>query len=352
MAPSKPNRSERLLHVLDPYAQVLAVTHDNPDPDAIASGWAIVWMVQQKLGKPARLLGGGDIVRAENKHMLHLLRPPMELVRNIACPPGAAVVLVDCGPGSENHLFASDCVPPVAVIDHHSLDGRRRLPRLAFRDIRPRIAASATIAACYLREQKLEPSEQLATALMYAIRTETRGTQTYHSRTDRSAMLWLTERANFTQLAEIENAPLSVEYFSDMALALQNTRLYGDAAYCLLPRASGAEIVGEVADLLIRCESIRRVLCGAVLYGDLVVSVRTDYGAENATALVQTTLQGIGQAGGHSHRAGGKIPGVDGSPILGSKLENELRRRWLSACGLPLGDGTHLIARQEIARNL
>ncbi|NLX96648.1 MAG: hypothetical protein GXY83_10770 [Rhodopirellula sp.] len=352
MTTARTSRSNRLLQILDGYRQILVVTHDNPDPDAIASGWAVTWMVEQKLRKPARLIGGGDIVRAENKHMLHLLRPPIELVRSITCPPAAAVVLVDCGPGSQNHLFASDCVPPVAVIDHHSLNASRHAPRLAFRDIRPRIAASATIAACYLREQKLNPSTQLATALVYAIRTETRGCQTYHSRTDRSALLWLTERADFTRLADIENAPLSIDYFSDMALALQNTTLYDDAAFCLLPRASGAEIVGEVADLLIRCNTVRRVLCGAVVEGHLVISVRTDYEAENATDLVRSTLLGIGEGGGHSHRAGGKIPSIAGNPAIPADIEGELRRRWLAACRLPLEGGRFLIARQEIVRNL
>lgn len=352
MVVSKQTRSGRLLSILADYRQVLVVTHDNPDPDAIASGWALVWMIRQKLGKPARLIGGGDIVRAENKHMLRLLRPPMELVREIACPAGAAVLLVDCGPGSENHLFASQCARPIGVVDHHLLNGRSAKNRLAFRDIRPHLAACATICTCYLREQQLEPSSDLATALMYAIRTETRGNQNYYSRADRSALLWLTERANLTHLAEIEDAPLSVEYFSDLALGLQNTVLYQDAAFCLLPRANGAEIVGEVADLLIRCEPVRRVLCGAVVRGDVVISIRTSDDAEDATQLVAATLDGIGQGGGHPHRAGGKISGAAAGSRIMNNLQSELRSRWLAACGQSQDGGTYLIARRDIVENL
>lgn len=351
MTPSRQTRSARLLQVLADYRQVWVVMHDTPDPDAIASGWALVWLVREKLGKPTRLIGGGDIVRAENRHMLRLLEPPVELVRKVDCQEGTAVVLVDCHPGSQNHLFAGQCVMPVAVVDHHSGNGCP-IPKLRFSDIRPRVAASATIAASYLREQKLEPSRQLATALVYAIRTETQGSETHYSRLDRAVLAWLTERSEPSQLAEIESAPLSVEYFADLVLAFQQTVLYGETAFCLLPRAHGTEIVGEVADLLIRGEPIHRVLCGAVVEGDLVLSVRTEPGWGDATRLVQTTLADLGQGGGHRYRAGGRITGIDQAPRIAQALRDELRQRWLAACGVSLLDGRYLIARHEIVANL
>jgi len=342
--------SEHLLETVAPYDQVFVVTHDNPDPDAIAAGWAIAWLVEKKLGKRTRLIGGGDIIRAENRHMLRLLRPPIELVRNVGCTEKTAVVLVDCAWGSENHLFTEHRVQPVAVIDHH----RPRRPRhhLQHQDVRQHVAASATIAASYLREQDVLPSADLATALLYAIRTETRGSETYHSRLDRSIVLWLSERADFTQLAEIENAPLSREYFGDLVLALQSTLIYSDTALCLLPRAAGAEIVGEVADLLIRYEGVRRVLCGAVVQQDLVLSVRTVRDGEDATKLVHATLEGLGQGGGHRHRAGGKVVGREVGRDVAEVLRSELPQRWLAACNLSGQQGAYLIARREIVENL
>jgi nanoRNase/pAp phosphatase (c-di-AMP/oligoRNAs hydrolase) len=333
-----------------PFENVLVVTHDNPDPDAIAAGWAVACLLGQKLGKPVRLIGGGDIIRAENQHMVKLLGPPIELVREVDCSETTAVVLVDCAWGSENHLFTNHTIRPVAVIDHHR--GARHVGQLLFHDVRQQVAASATIATCYLREQGLLPSAELATALLYAIRTETRGSESYHSRLDRSIVLWLSQRVDFTRLAEIENAPLSRGYFSDLVLALQGTLVFGDTALCLLPRASGVEIVGEVADLLIRYEAIRRVLCGAVVQQDLVLSVRTAQGGEDATELLHATLQGLGQGGGHRYRAGGKILGRILQRDLGEVLRHELPRRWLNACkaaGIP---GSYLIARREIVENL
>ncbi len=341
-------KSDRLLKSLSEYEKVLIVTHDNPDPDALATGWAVWLVVKERLGKSVRLLGSGFISRAENRHMVKLLDPPIELLGSMTCPDRAGIVLVDCQSGNQDHLFCEDDGNLAAVVDHHASPKGRKRP--AFCDVRPRVAASASIATSYLREQKLEPGTRLATALLFAIRTETRGSETHYSRLDRSVIPWLSERADPSRLAEIESAPLPLVYYSDLVLALQNSFLYDDTAFCMLPRASGPEIVGEVADLLIRCESIWRVLCGAVVCGDLLLSVRTDRDEEDAALLAQKTVAGIGRGGGHRRRAGGKVPDV--GPKLTDDLQDQIRNRWLSACGVERQRGTRLIALREIVENL
>jgi nanoRNase/pAp phosphatase (c-di-AMP/oligoRNAs hydrolase) len=339
-----------LLTTLNDFDRFFVVMHDNPDPDAIATGWAIRALVREKLDKPVRVIGGGAIVRAENRHMVDLLQPPIELVDDADVPNGTATILVDCGSESTNHLLVRKDILPVAVIDHHL--GNQRVLRRVFCDVRPNVAASATIAASYLREQNIEPGVKLATAMVYALRTETRGCETRHSRLDRSILTWLTERAEPAMLAEIETAPLSREYFGDLALAIQNTFVYDDVALCFLPRADGAEIVGEVADLLIRCRGIQRVLCAAVVGTDLYLSARTETDFGDATQLLQATLNGLGGAGGHDHRAGGKISGIANGSKIAEDLNDDLRRRWLAACGVDRKRGTRLIPKREIVDNL
>ncbi len=343
-------KSDRLLSVLSEYQACLIVTHDNPDPDAIASGWALQCLVTEKLELPTHFVAGGAIVRAENRHMVELLQPPLDLVDRVHAEPHTATVLVDCGPGARNHLLTRESITPLAVIDHH-LNGTNGA-KLAFKDIRPGVASAATILASYLREQHIEPGEKLATAMQYAIRTETCGCETRHSRLDRSAILWLSARSEPELLAEIENAPLTREYYGDLVLAMQSTFLYDDAAFCLLPRAHCAEIVGEVADLLIRCQGVHRVLCGAMAGKDLIVSARTQGPRDNAAKLLQKTLDGIGFCGGHEHRAGGKIPSAVTRNRIAEDLENDLRSRWLAACGIGRQRGTRLVARREIVENL
>ncbi len=343
-------RSDQLLNVLSDFRRVLIVMHDNPDPDAIAAGWALHCLITECLGKPVRLVGGGSIVRAENKHMVALLSPPIELVSELTDTPDTGTILVDCNIGTSNHLVTRAGIRPVAVIDHH-LNGNENV-ELAFSDIRAEVAASATITASYLHEQNIEPGLKLATATIYAIRTETTGCENVHTALDRSVVSWMTKISDPSLLAEIESAPLDREYFGDLALAMQSTVVFGDTALCFLPRAHGAEIVGEVADLLVRCRPIRCVLCAAVVGDDLLLSARTQRGYGNAARLIQKTLEGLGGGGGHEHRAGGKIPDVTRDSDFADRLRDELQKRWLHACGIEHCRGERLISRQEIAENL
>lgn len=338
------------MSVLAPYERFFIVMHDNPDPDVIAAGWAVYSLVEEKLGRPVRLVGGGAIVRAENRHMVELLNPPIELVSEFEADPAAAFVLVDCGLGTTNHLVTRAGIHPVAVIDHHQNgQGAGAIP---FRDIRTNAAASASIAASYLREQKVDPGMKLATAVLYAIRTETCGSETAHSALDRSIVRWMSALADPALLAEIENAPLEPSYFGELALAMQNTFLYDTSAVCFLPRAQGAEIVGEVADLLVRCRGVHTVLCAAVVGDDLVLSARTDREGGDAAALLRVTINGWGGCGGHRHRAGGKISGVAPQSRLRGGVMDQLRERWLAASQITRQRGTRLVARRDIFENL
>ncbi|MCE9551799.1 MAG: hypothetical protein K8T91_00250, partial [Planctomycetes bacterium] len=183
-------------------------------------------------------------------------------------------------------------------------------------------------------------------------RTETRGARVRYSRIDRSIGLWLTQRADPDLLSQIEQAPLSQAYFGDLVLALQSTYLFHDTALSLLPRAQGADTVGEVADLLSRCQGVRRVLCGALVDGSLILSVRTASDAGNAAILVMQLLDGLGHGGGHEHRAGGKIAGVGGDGHIPAELEEEICRRWLTACNVEEHNGVRLVPTREILENL
>jgi hypothetical protein len=158
--------------------------------------------------------------------------------------------------------------------------------------------------------------------------------------------------ADYSKLADIEDAPLSREYYSDLLLAMKNTFVYDDAALCFLPRAASPEIVGEVADLLIRCRDINRVMCAAALGGDVLFSVRTTEAGGDATELMRKAINGVGYGGGHRRRAGGKLLAAPRTDRITEELQAELRTRWLRACGIDSQRGTRLVTRREILEDL
>lgn len=343
-------RSDRLLQVLGEFERFLIVTHDSPDPDAIASACALAPLLEQRLKRPTRIVASGAVMRGENLRMLELLKLSIDFVDEIdVSDPRMAVILVDSVPTAANHLLANSGVDPVAVIDHHQQQGRQY--RVRFRDIRPNVAATATIITLYLREQNLPPTPLIATALLYGIRTDAVGLLRM-SVVDQRAAVWLMRFADYSKLADIENAPLSREYYSDLLLAMKNTFVYDDAALSFLPRAAGPEIVGEVADLLIRCRDINRVMCAAALGGDVLFSVRTTETGGDATELMRKAIDGLGYGGGHRRRAGGKLITAPRTDRISEDLQTELRTRWLRACGIDSQRGTRLVTRREILEDL
>ena len=56
---------------------LLILTHDFPDPDALASAFALQHLVQSAFDIQSRIAYGGELGRTENKMMVRLLRIPL-----------------------------------------------------------------------------------------------------------------------------------------------------------------------------------------------------------------------------------------------------------------------------------
>jgi nanoRNase/pAp phosphatase (c-di-AMP/oligoRNAs hydrolase) len=205
----------------------------------------------------------------------------------------------------------------------------------------------------YLSEQGVEPSPALATALTYAIYADAKGYATKFSRVDRTALTWLSHFFDPGLMNQIENAVLPKSYYEDLLLALQSCFIYSEVAICFLPSAVGPEVVGEVADLIVRCEGVHRVLCGGMVGERMVFSARTTKQGGSAAELLRKTLgrQNGGSWGGHRHRAGGYI-NVALSDSGKADLEAKVRQGWLLASGVEKQRGVRLVARKEILKAL
>lgn len=345
-------RSQKLIDLVAPIEHLAIIMHDNPDPDAIASGWALKFLLEQRLTREVQLFGAGAIVRAENLEMVRLLRPPFYLTERPALDPAAAAILVDCSAEATNHLLAGSGLKPFAVIDHHETKGKRL--RLKFRDIRTQAAATAILTASYLMEQLIVPPTELATALLYAIRTETLNAHAVFSPLDKRVIAYITPFVDHPKLSDIENAPLSREYYEDLLFALQNTFIYEDCGLCFLPSASGPETAAEYADILVRCKHVKKVLCAALMDNNaILLSARTRKNGGDATELLRKTIRDLGgHCGGHHHRAGGKIMLTGDKPKMSEEMQSALRANWLAACGHSEMRGSRLVSKRDILEHL
>jgi nanoRNase/pAp phosphatase (c-di-AMP/oligoRNAs hydrolase) len=75
--------------------------------------------------------------------------------------------MVDSQPDHHDSLLN---MAPDVIIDHHPVSSVSDAP---FMDIRPKYGAAASILVEYLRAANIKPSAKLATALYYAIKTDT-----------------------------------------------------------------------------------------------------------------------------------------------------------------------------------
>jgi nanoRNase/pAp phosphatase (c-di-AMP/oligoRNAs hydrolase) len=329
---------EALHRTLEGSSTCLIVTHDDPDPDAIASAVALAFLLEKRWGLQTTLAHGGIIGRAENKAMVRLLSLDLHPLREVEIGPYDAVALVDAQPRAGNVSLAGEITPSV-VIDHHS-DVRSVLEGVPFVDVRGGCGATSTILTNYLVAEHLEPDSRVATALFYGIKADTMGLARGAGETDVQAYLYLLHLADTKVLAQIEQAQVPLAYFRAFERALERTFIYDDVVICNLGSMDWPDLAAEMADFLLRWEGARWIVCMGIFNDEIVVSVRTNDFEASAGRVVQNVLEGLGTGGGHSLMAGGRVPFGEESP---RDVMRELRRRFLRRLGKDEAAGEKLI---------
>jgi len=227
------------------------------------------------------------------------------------------------------------------VIDHHPM--REASAGCRWVDIRPEYGTTATILYEYLKVQGVSLGTKLATALFYAIKSETQDLGREARRPDRDAYLVLFPLANKTLLNSITRPRLPREYFVSLHSALEHAVIYGNVLVAALKEVQFPELVAELADLMLRLEGIETVLCMGHYSTEMILSIRTASEQINAGELIGKLVVGIGSAGGHGMMAGGKVDNVEDSDAAIAALEKILTDRMLAELAVPACDPLLLV---------
>jgi len=343
-APSGKARTEVLRDLLRTRQRLLVLTHNNPDPDSLGGAVGLQEFARLACGVESKLAITGKILRAENQAMVRELGIEMDRLDTVKLSEFDCVALVDTQPGF-GHTFVPAGTNVDIVIDHHVCDNAKLTEDQAFIDVRPGAGATSSIVAGHLLAAGLTPSRKAATALAYGIRTDTADMSRNVSELDVEVMDFLTPHIDRQSLAAITNPRLPVAYFRTLKDALTKVRLYDGLSLCSLGRTTSAEMVAEVADLLLRMEGVRAVFCGGLIGQSYSVSVRTEVGGD-AWSLIKAGMEGEnGSCGGHGSVAGGSITLDCADSRTLRRLERRLERNVLKAMGVAgsnavmLGDG-------------
>ncbi len=343
-APEAVRKLARLEEVMRTGRRPLVLAHDNPDPDSLAAAAALAYLLRRTLGQEARVAYGGVIGRAENQAMVRELRLPLVPVSRIVFDDYDRICLVDTQPDSGNHSLPPRHLPDV-VVDHHP--PQERSVRAPFVDLGADCGATSTMLARYLAAAGIEPPPQIATALFYGIKSDTRDLGRQTGPADETAYLWLFPRVDKIALGRIEHPLLPAVYFQFLHAAIERARRHGDVLVADLGRLYAPDLTAEVAEHFLFIEGIRASLALGSYQREVVVSLRAGDGSLNAGMLAREVCLALGgTGGGHASMAGARVPIPAGGAVAADRTRRAVARRFLAALGVRAGSrGRRLLDR-------
>ena len=134
---------DRLRRAVSPRDKVGIVLYGEPDPDALAAGWALQRLLRSQV-QSIKLVSNHPVRRNQNIRFIKALKIPLEVYSDIPWKDFTKWIIVDAQPDFFNPP------PPVSidiVIDHHP---RRSHYSFKFSDVRPNYASVSTILLEYL----------------------------------------------------------------------------------------------------------------------------------------------------------------------------------------------------------
>ena len=328
----------RLLEAVDSSRPVAIYTHDQPDPDSIASAYALQHLLAKRLDVETIVAFGGMIGRSMNRAMIDLLGVRLHPLSQVRIADYGTHCLIDTQPGAGNHSLPPD-LPIAIAIDHHPL--HPETSAVKFADVRTEYGATSTMMYYYLRAASLDLPTRLATALLLGIKSDTRELEREASEADLSAYLEIFPRADLVLLTRIEKPRIPRPYFEAFHTALERGMLYDGVVVSDLGDVENPDLVPELADFFSSLDRADYALVMGRHRERLYVSLRTRRDEADAGELIARAIGELGAAGGHGRMAGAQVPIGD---VESDKTAREVLRRVLRELGLdPDAAGESLI---------
>lgn len=321
-------------------AYLLVVMQDNPDPDSLAAAVALRKLARTLANLQVSIACGGTVGRGENRALVKYLGLNLRNCSDIDYSKYDLVAMVDTQPSAGNNSLPEGILPDI-VVDHHPI--RRQTRTVEFTDIRSGYGATSTILVEYLIEAGITPDTQMATALLYGIRSDTQDLGREASRYDIEAIEFLYPYANNRMLGVIQRGKVPRVYYQMLANALCNARVQGPAIITELGEIDNPDMIAEVADLLLRNDETSWTMCTGLWNGKLLISIRTSEESNLAEKVIRHMVARRGTGGGHLTYAGGQIP-LDGrTKTERERLERDIQHKFLEAIGAEAIDAAPLV---------
>nr|HPQ41452.1 DHH family phosphoesterase [bacterium] len=302
------NQVKQLVKTIGSAKSMVILTHGNPDPDAIASAFALKYLVSALTDCRVRVAYTGVVGRMENRAMIRELKLLMVRSDEINWRDYECLALVDHQPRRGMYPWPENRWPDI-IIDHHP---RRRLKSpVSFVDVRRNFGSNSGLAASYLISGGIQPPRWLATAIAYGMRTDTQEFSRGTTDIDRQIFLWLFDRIDHGKLFRITHPVQDTRYLTDNWNGLRNARIWQDVAESYAGSILVPDLTAQVADTLMTLRGVCYVLVSGYHNGSLYFSLRIRKKRRDAGYLIRKLIGRKGSAGGHGFMAGAQVPGIE-----------------------------------------
>src|SRR5215212_10980724 len=259
--------------------RVLIMLHNDPDPDAMASGLALRNILRRT--KTTAIIGAiQGVTRPENLRMVNLLDIHVDAITYESVKEFDRVAMVDVQP----HYFGGAIDRVDLVIDHHP---EQPGYTAVFKDVRADYGSTSTILTEHLRAVDVNISERTATAMLYAIKSDTLFFNRSTNRVDLEAFSYLYPLSDAALIRKMEGAEITLERLDYVLRARQHGTLSDQVFSAFLGALPREDFIPYVADFYLQLEDVKWTVIAGVVNDSLVVSVRNLGYTKNAGEFVR-----------------------------------------------------------------
>jgi nanoRNase/pAp phosphatase (c-di-AMP/oligoRNAs hydrolase) len=292
---------ERIRSLFADKEKIHILLQHDPDPDAIGSALAL----RELLGRnrtTTPIVTFGEVTRPENLAMIHHLDVQIDQIEpGDLHKDGAGLAMVDVQPP----YFTQALGTVDLVVDHHP---KRAAFKAHFTDLRTPYGATSTIFTEYLRAIGMEPSQRLATALLYGIKVDTLFLERGSILADFSAFAYLYPLANKALIARIERPVMPREDMEALGRALSSLNLEEGVAVIDMGEVTREDVLPQMAEFLLQIEGVEWGVVSGLVKDRVVISVRNVGYVKSAGEILKRVYDDIGSAGGHRMMAKAVVP--------------------------------------------
>ena len=291
-----------LLSELLSYDDIVIQCHDNPDADALASGFAMHWYLE-KMGKKPRFIYRGFNKVSKNNLMIMIdkLGIPVSYEPDFDEEP-ELLITVDCQYGQKN--VTKTRAKNISIIDHHQTTVE--LPVLS--EVRSNLGSCSTVIWDMISFEGLEINDDinLATALYYGLYTDTNRFSEVSHPLDRDMQDSLI--VNKSLIKEMSNSNISLDELKITGRAILEYEYFDNHRYLIIKsEPCDPTILGVISDFSMETTDVDLCLAYYVSPQEVKFSIRTCTSEIHANEVAAELAEGLGGGGGHLTKAGGAL---------------------------------------------